>query len=281
MAEGQTTSVDPAAEAEAAKAAEKAAQDPKNWSAAKRQGASYIPPKAEYVAHGYDGDNYDAFVEEQTKSIKKLGLTPHSVRTLRPEGTHYVVTPALTAVRKGLNMIQRKSSFFSEAPRVMGKPMRRGARLVLTEAEMKMNALHIGRLHKNHAIEIHRVGENGTEVDLRDLLADEAKVDEKLKPISEVKAKTSKKDDSEKKELPKPEEVTGERLDATIEVAITPPPEALPEGPDPTVFPVNPAAGVTDTELDAATEVTGQEEGATVAETPSSKKKGKKAKKEE
>jgi hypothetical protein len=273
MPEAQTPPVDPEAAAKEAAAAEEAAKDPKNWSEAKRQGASYIPGVDEYVKAGYKAEDYDAFVANRKKRIEELGLTPHSNRLLHPEGAHYVVEAALQTVRKSLNSHQRNSSMFSEAPRVGGKTLRRGVKLALNETQMKVMDLQLRRLHKAHAIEIYKVDEDGKQTNVRDVpdMSDaEAVLDGPETPPSGT-------------ELPPGVTSTSAPLadpDKTQQVQTIPPPEALKGGPDPTVFPVNPTAGATDTELDAATDVVGEDddggkvEGTTTKKSKRSHKKG-------
>lgn len=85
-----------------------------------------------------------------------------------PEEPCFVVTGAMTAVRKHLNTKQRTSSYFNEAPVVLGKTLRRGAKVKLTSTQMKLNEIPLKRLFEAHAIEIYRVDEAGELVSLRE-----------------------------------------------------------------------------------------------------------------
>jgi hypothetical protein len=272
MPEAQTAPVDPEVAAKEAAAAEEAAKDPKNWTPAKRLGASYIPTLEEYVKSGYKAEDYDAFVSNRAKEIEALGLTPHSNRLLRPEGPHYIVEAALQATRKNLNMHQRNSSWFSEAPRIGDKVLRRGVKVHLTEGQKKVMDLQLRRLHMAHAIEIYKVDEDGNQTNLRD-----------VPDMSDAKAvMDGPKTPAGGTELP-PDVTAAEAPlvdpDKTQQVQVIPPAEALKGGPDPTVFPVNPAADATDSELDAAADAVGEDDGGKVEGAP--KKKSKRSSKKE
>ncbi len=261
--------------------------DPKSWTPAQRQVASYIPTRDEYAKGGYAVENYEAFVSKQSELIKSRGLTPHSNRQLRPEGAHYLIEATMGVVRKNMNIHQRSSSRFSVEPRIGTKTLRRGVKLRFTEAQMKMHDLTIRRLHKAHAIEIYKIDADGKKTDVRIMAPGvPVKVTEPEAISEEDKALAS----LEEQKIP-PTELTDPKVDlqATQEVKITPPAEAMSGGPDPTAvttLPVNPAATATDTELDAATELEEAEDDGKVDSSAStdpgthSKKKGKKAKKE-
>lgn len=252
---------------------EVAADDPKGWSKEKKQAESYMPPLSEYVAHGYKAETYEDFVKTRTEKIKAMGLEPHSNRIIHPEGKYYVIEPALKATRQNLTMAQRNSSMFSEAPRIMGKTLRRGSKLLLSDAQMNQNALHIGRLYKAHAIEISEVQEDGSTVSMREM--------EKARKTPVVMKEDEGMDEAPEMppEAPKdPSPPAPFDPNVTMEMKIVPPPAALPGGPDPSeatpTVPINPTAAAADAEVTAAIDSLGE------SDSGSKKKGSKKAKKE-
>jgi hypothetical protein len=79
---------------------------------------------------------------------------------------HFVVAPKVKAGRNELTTAQRTSSFFSETPRVAGQILRRGQSIVLSEAQLKLNELHLRRMMLAGAIEITAVLDSGQKIPL-------------------------------------------------------------------------------------------------------------------
>lgn len=187
----------------------------------------------------------------------------------------HVVMASLQAVRKNLNLHQRNSSYFSEAPRIGSTVLRRGVKLHLNDSQMKSLELQLIRLHKAHAIEIYRLGEKGELIDVR------TEMEEAAKAVAADSAAVM--DDGPKTppggtELPPGVTAANEPLldpEKTQQVEVIPPVEAMKDGPDPTVFPVNPAAAATDEEVEAAADAVGESK-----PEDTGKKKSKRSKKE-
>lgn len=76
---------------------------------------------------------------------------------------HWIIKPAVTAIRTNPTPQQKNSSLFSEAPVVAGKTLRRGQSIVLDEAGMKLHENHLKRLLDAHAIVVTRVDSDGKE----------------------------------------------------------------------------------------------------------------------
>lgn len=70
---------------------------------------------------------------------------------------HFEITASLQAGSRQISTAQRKSSLFSEAPRIGAKTLRRGQVLKLSEAEFKASEVAIKRLYDAHAVEVCRV----------------------------------------------------------------------------------------------------------------------------
>lgn len=59
---------------------------------------------------------------------------------------HYVIKPVVTQHRTNLSHAQRTSPLFSETPVVLGKTLRRGQSMVISEEQMKANEAHLKRM---------------------------------------------------------------------------------------------------------------------------------------
>lgn len=131
---------------------------------------------------------------------------------------HFIVKPAVTQRRAELTPAQRGSSLFSEAPTVLGRILRRGQSMTITEEQMKLNESQLKRLFDAHAIDIFRV-EGGKEISLRD----DKKAQDKM--LEDVRQEL-KKEEAPPPEPPKAEEPPPP---APEEPAAAPEPEKAPE----------------------------------------------------
>lgn len=73
----------------------------------------------------------------------------------------YIISSALDQVSKQLNLAQRTSSLFSEAPTIAGKILRRGVSITMTEAQYLGMKSRIDALLKAGAITVKMVGSDG------------------------------------------------------------------------------------------------------------------------
>ena len=69
--------------------------------------------------------------------------------------TKYTITSAVNAIGKQLNLAQRSSSLFSEAPVIGGKILRRGVSIVLEEAQYVFLKSRIDALVKAGAVTVY------------------------------------------------------------------------------------------------------------------------------
>jgi hypothetical protein len=73
----------------------------------------------------------------------------------------YGISAAITALGKQLNVAQRTSSLFSEAPVIAGKVLRRGTEIFLNEAQYIAQKTKINTLLDAGAIKIRVIAEDG------------------------------------------------------------------------------------------------------------------------